>query len=265
MTAQLIHRKQVKQEARQLLREATVSPVVMVSSILLMQMGLNFAGSLTSNMENPILSTFLYILTMLMGLVLSAGFILYCMTIRRKEHAEYTTLFDGFSIVGKVISLYFLQSFYVFLWSMVFLVPGLIAFYRYRFAIYNLLENPELSIFQALELSKRQTLGYKNQCFLLDLSYIGWLILGSLPTYLVNLSYNITVFYSEPIPFLVTISQIPTPVAVLACGLWNLVVAYFYYANMACADLEYYEIAKSTSGITPFTDLFQRSNSHNMF
>ena len=150
MTAQLINRRQVKLEARRTLRDATVSPVGMVALLLLLQLGLNLLGSLTSNTENTILSTFLYILTMMMGLVLSAGFILYCMAIRRNEHAEYLTLFDGFSMVGKVLGLYFLQSFYVFLWSMVFLIPGLVAFYRYRFAIYNLLENPDLNIFQAL-------------------------------------------------------------------------------------------------------------------
>ena len=262
MTAQLINRKQVKLEARNLLKDATVSSVAMVSMTLLLQLGLNLLGSLTESMSNPILNTFLYVLTMLMGLVLSAGFILYCMTIRRKEHADYMTLFDGFSMVGKVVSLYFLQSFYVFLWSMLFLIPGLVAFYRYRFAIYNLLENPELNVFQALELSKRQTLGYKSQCFFLDLSYLGWIVLSSAPTYLVNLSYTMTAFRPDSTPFFVMLSEVPTPLTVLVCGLWSLVIAYFYYANMACADLEYYEIAKTTSGITPFTNPFQpRSNS----
>ncbi len=262
MTAQLINRRQVKTETRQLLKEATVSPAGMVTLLLLLQVGLNLAGSLSDLLENVVLNTFLYILTMLMGLVLSAGFLLYCMAIRRREHAEYATLFDGFSMVGKVISLYFLQSFYTFLWALLFVFPGVVAVYRYRFAIYNLLENPDLNIFQALELSKRQTLGYKSQCFLLDMSYLPWLVLGTLPTYLVNLSYNMTTFYTEPSPFFTMLSQIPTPAAVLICGLWNLAVSYFYYANMTCADLEYFDIAKTTSGITPFTNPYQHHDNN---
>lgn len=258
MTAQLINRRQVKLETRRLLKEATVSPVGMVTLLLALQLVLNLAGSFSDLLDNVVLNTFLYILTMLMGLVLSAGFVLYCMAIRRREHADYATLFDGFSMVGKVIALYFLQSFYVFLWSLLFVVPGIIATYRYRFAIYNLLENPELNIFQALELSKRQTLGYKSQCFLLDLSYLPWLILAALPTYLVNLSYTMTGFYADPAPFFTMLSQIPSPVAVAVCGLWNLIFSYFYYASMTCADLEYFDIAKTTSGITPFTNPYQR-------
>ena len=258
MTAQLINRRQVKLETRLMLKEATVSPAGMVTLLLGLQVVLNLIGAFSDMLDNAVLNTFLYILTMLMGLVLSAGFALYCMAIRRKEHADYATLFDGFSMVGKVVGLYFLQSFYTFLWTMLFVVPGIVAAYRYRFAIYNLLENPELNIFQALELSKRQTLGYKQQCFLLDLSYAPWLILGALPTYLVNLSYNITAFYTEPSPFFTALSQIPTPLAVAVCGLWHLVIGYGYYANMTCADLEYFDIAKSTSGITPFTNPYQR-------
>ncbi len=54
---------------------------------------------------------------------------------------------------------------------------GIIATYRYRFALYNLLENPDLGILEAINLSKEQTYGYKWQLFVLDLSFLGWLIL----------------------------------------------------------------------------------------
>jgi hypothetical protein len=57
---------------------------------------------------------------------------------------------------------------------------GIIAAYRYRFALYNLCENPELGVMEALAMSKAQTLGFKWQLFVLDLSFIGWNILVSL-------------------------------------------------------------------------------------
>lgn len=260
MMAQLINRRQVKLEARQLLKQATVSATGMVALLSLLQMLMNLLGSLSDHVDIPMLGTFLYILTMLMNLVLSAGFTLYCMTIRRGEHAEYMTLFDGFSMVGKIVSLYFLETFFITLWSMLFLFPGIIAAYRYRFAIYNLLENPDLGIFQALELSKRQTMGYKMQCFLLDFSYMGWLVLATLPTYLVNLSYTMTAFSYEMSPFFLMLSQFPTEGAIVICGLWNMLISFFYSANMACSDLEYFEIAKTTSGLTAFSDPFQNNS-----
>ena len=63
---------------------------------------------------------------------------------------------------------------------MLFVIPGIIAAYRYSFAMLNLCENPELGVMEALNLSKRQTNGYKWQLFVLQLSFIGWslLVLG---------------------------------------------------------------------------------------
>ena len=52
-----------------------------------------------------------------MSMVLAAGFVLYCMAVRRGERAEYLTLFDGFSFVGKVILLNIVIYLFTFLWS----------------------------------------------------------------------------------------------------------------------------------------------------
>ena len=57
---------------------------------------------------------------------------------------------------------------------------GIVAAYRYRFAMLNLCENPEIGVMEALNMSKAQTLGFKWQLFVLDLSFIGWNILVSL-------------------------------------------------------------------------------------
>ena len=255
MMAQLINRRQVKLASRQLLKQATVSATAMIALYFSLQIILNLLGSLSGRANIPVLGTFFSILTMFMDVVLSAGFVLYCMAIRRGEHAEYATLFDGFSMVGKVMGLYFLETFFIAMWATLFLVPGIIAGYRYRFAIYNLLENPDLTIFQALELSKRQTMGYKMQCFLLDFSYLGWLVLAGLPTYLVNLSYTMTSFGAEMTPFFLMLSEFPNEAAVLVCGLWNMVASLFYYGSLTCSDLEYFEIAKTTSGLTPFSEI----------
>lgn len=59
-------------------------------------------------------------------------------------------------------------------------IPGIVAAYRYRFAMLNLCENPEIGVMEALNMSKAQTLGFKWQLFVLDLSFIGWNILVGL-------------------------------------------------------------------------------------
>ena len=60
------------------------------------------------------------------------------------------------------------------------MIPGIVAAYRYRFAMLNLCENPEIGVMEALSMSKAQTLGFKWQLFVLDLSFIGWNILVGL-------------------------------------------------------------------------------------
>ena len=174
-----IDRKQCKWEAAELLREAQVSPKAMTALYMALLILLNLFSSLV---DTGFFSVFLSILVSLMSTVLAAGFALYCMAVRRGERAEFLTLFDGFSFVGKLILLSIVVDLFVFLWSLLFIVPGIIAAYRYSFAFYNLYEDPGIGVMEALEMSKRQTLGYKAQLFTLDLSYIGWNLLATLPS-----------------------------------------------------------------------------------
>ena len=162
MMAQLIDRKHLKQEMKELLRSAQVSPRGMTCLYLALVLVLNLADSFMGLMNPGLLGTFISILTGLMSMVLASGFVMYCMAIRRGERAEYLTLFDGFSFVGKVILLNIVIYLFTFFWSLLFVIPGIIAAYRYRFALYNLYENPGIGVMEALNMSKQQTLGYKE-------------------------------------------------------------------------------------------------------
>ena len=123
---------------------------------------------------------FVSIVLSLVSAVLSAGYILYTMSVRRGIVTPYSTMFDGFLFDGKVILLQIVISIFVFLWSLLFIIPGIIAGYRYRFALYNLCENPEMGVMEALNMSKAQTWGHKWELFVLDLSFIGWNLLCGL-------------------------------------------------------------------------------------
>ena len=129
---------------------------------------------------SPVLVTFVSVIVGLLNVLLDAGYALYHLGIRRREEMSYETLFDGFSFAGKLILLAIVQYIFIFLWSLLFVIPGIIAAYRYRFAIYNLCENPEMGVMEALNMSKAQTNGFKWQLFVLDLSFIGWSLLCGL-------------------------------------------------------------------------------------
>ena len=78
----------------------------------------------------------------------------------------------------------FTMYLYIFLWSLLFLIPGYIKMFEYSMIPYLLAENPNMSRKRAFELSKAMTKGYKGDLFILGLSFIGWYLLGILATLL---------------------------------------------------------------------------------
>ncbi|WP_312280111.1 DUF975 family protein [Oscillibacter sp.] len=263
--AEQIDRPALKTEMKEMLRSAQVSPKGFVGLYLLLILALNMVNSLASSGSpvtygNP-LGSFVSILTSLLGVVLQIGFILYCMDIRRGVRAGYLTLFDGFSFAGRVIGLAILQHVFIFLWSLLFVVPGIVASYRYRFAYLNLCENPELGCMDALELSKKQTVGYKGQLFMLDLSYLGWGLLASFPIVI----WVSQASFRSASSIITGAAYIAPPLASVLVmnfllSLWAVAVELFYLPAYQCTELAYYEIAKRTSSVSPISDADQQES-----
>ncbi len=90
------------------------------------------------------------------------------------------TLFSRFTIIFKAFGLRVVMSVFVFLWSLLLVIPGIIAGYSYSMAPYLMAENPDMGIMEAISESKRLMKGQKLNLFLLQLSFIGWLFLGAL-------------------------------------------------------------------------------------
>ena len=176
----------IKAESRSLLRTGEVNPFRMTLFYLLITLVLDMINSGVSYMIDSaggftVLSfSFVSILVGLVALVLNAGYYCYCFGILRREEMPYESLFDAFPFAGKVILLFIVQYIFILLWTFLLVIPGIVAAYRYRFAMLNLCENPEIGVMEALNMSKAQTLGFKWQLFVLDLSFIGWNILVSL-------------------------------------------------------------------------------------
>ena len=117
----------------------------------------------------------------LMSITVSAGFLFYCLCASRRIACGYGTLLDGFSIFFRLIALELLMGVFIILWSLLLIVPGIIAAYRYRLAIYLLFDHPEYSPLECIRISKKLMQGRKMELFMLDLSTIGWRLLGLIP------------------------------------------------------------------------------------
>ena len=82
--------------------------------------------------------------------------------------------FDDFWSAFKVI---FLSGLFTFLWSLLFIVPGIVKLYSYSMAPYILAENPGKPALECINESKKMTNGHKMELFVLSLSFIGWFLL----------------------------------------------------------------------------------------
>lgn len=127
---------------------------------------------------------FAYLLAFLLqvaGAMLGAGMVIFCLHAARREENSVWNLVDGFALLWKLFLLNLLKSLFTFLWALLLVVPGIIAAYRYRLAIYLLLEHPDRRVMDCIRESKRLMDGRKMELFVLDLSFLGWWLLTIIP------------------------------------------------------------------------------------
>ena len=99
---------------------------------------------------------------------------------RQEKTPSLENMFNGFSDFGNNFVLGLLMYLFIFLWSLLFIIPGIVKSYAYSMAFYLKHDHPEYTWRECLDESQRIMDGHKGQLFLLDLSFIGWWILGVL-------------------------------------------------------------------------------------
>lgn len=90
-------------------------------------------------------------------------------------------MFKGFtSDIGDNIVLGFLSTLFIALWSLLFIIPGIVKGYAYSMIFYIKTDHPEYDWKTCLNASTEMMRGHKMDLFILDLSFIGWYFVGSL-------------------------------------------------------------------------------------
>ncbi|HKK96385.1 MAG TPA: DUF975 family protein [Anaerovoracaceae bacterium] len=112
---------------------------------------------------------------------ISLGFAIFMLNIVRFGEVHYDNIFEGFSHYFKSLVLTLLMGIFVILWTLLLIVPGIIALYRYSQAYYILAEDPKKDPLQCINESKAMMMGNKSKLFGLHITFIGWYILAVLP------------------------------------------------------------------------------------
>ena len=111
---------------------------------------------------------------------LMVGLAHYFLHLADRNNPQINDLFGHFKNFGNTFVLYLLTTIFTFLWSLLFIIPGIIAGISYAMAPYIIAEHPEIKAADAIKLSKEMMKGHKGEFFILQLSFIGWFLLSLL-------------------------------------------------------------------------------------
>ena len=95
-------------------------------------------------------------------------------------HPSATDSFSGFEDFWSAFKVNFLVGLFTYLWSLLFVIPGIIKSISYSMSMYILAENKGKPALECINESRGMTKGYKMDLFVLGLSFIGWILLGAI-------------------------------------------------------------------------------------
>lgn len=117
------------------------------------------------------------IVSFLVGGTIALGSCRYLLNQYDRRPLSVGDLFSQFHQFGNGFCLRLLTGIFTALWSLLFIIPGIVASYRYAMAPFIQAEHPEYTASEAISASKEMMYGKKLELFLLDLSFIGWILL----------------------------------------------------------------------------------------
>ncbi len=128
-----------------------------------------------------------FIITPAFSLSLSIAFL----KLTKKEEVKVSDVFSGFDKTGRALWMNILITIYTFLWSLLFIIPGIVKSFAYSMSYYVLADNPELTANQAITKSKEMMNGHKGDLFVLGFSFFWWYLL-------VGITFGIASIYVVP-------------------------------------------------------------------
>lgn len=164
----------------------TVVAIFVVAAICVLLVFQSEAGMEASDELGIGITIFLYAgviaAAVCVGGILTAGLQYMLLRIARGESPSAGAVFCGYRHFLKLAGLIIVMCIRILLWSVLLIVPGIIAAYRYQMSIYIMLDDPDKGISRCIEESKHMMDGNKMKLFCLEISFIGWVLLASVPS-----------------------------------------------------------------------------------
>ncbi|MHB1315044.1 MAG: DUF975 family protein [Christensenellales bacterium] len=112
---------------------------------------------------------------------MTVGYHYFCLKIYKGEKGDIGEMFKaGFSNYARNLGGVLWMYLFIWLWSLLLIIPGIIKAISYSLTPYILADCPDVQSTEALKLSMRMTRGFKSEIFVMGLSFLGWMILSGL-------------------------------------------------------------------------------------
>lgn len=121
------------------------------------------------------------IATIIIGGAAKLGYAVFNLKLVDNKDAAVSDLFSQFHRLGSGFCMHFLMGLFISLWSLLFVIPGIIKRFSYAMTPYILAENPGMGALDAITESRRMMDGNKWRLFCLGFSFIGWSLLCAAP------------------------------------------------------------------------------------
>ncbi len=145
----------------------------------------------------------------------------------RKNNYDLGDMGAGFSTdYMNIVEIMFKRQFFIFLWSLLFIIPGIVKAYEYRMIPYILADDPGISSREAFHRSKQMMTGSKFDAFLFDLSFIGWFLLDAISFGLAGIFYVNPYYYNACTEFYALVQAKISQSTVPSAGAYDYNVSY---------------------------------------
>ena len=124
------------------------------------------------------------------GGTVQLGYAQYLLKQYNRAAFDIKDLFSQFHRFAQGFLQSFLRGLYVLLWSLLFIIPGLIKHYAYAMTPFIMAENPDMTAKEAITASRELMDGHKGELFTLELTFFGWMLLNTLTLGLGSLALN---------------------------------------------------------------------------
>ena len=105
------------------------------------------------------------------------GLVIFSLSISRNQETKLEDIFQGFNNFGTALGAYLLMALFTLLWTLLLLIPGIIAAISYSMTFYIIADEKSIGAMDAIDKSKKMMDGYKWKYFCLTLRFLGWSLL----------------------------------------------------------------------------------------